>query len=609
MEFRNDIQGLRALAVLFVFIFHLSSSSLPGGFIGVDMFFVISGYLISKIVLSKLKENKFSLLQFYISRIKRIVPAYFFLLIAIYISFLFIYLSADLGMFRKAYFWTFLFLSNNYFMNLDDYFGATSSENPFLHTWTLAIEMQFYLLLPILLLLVRKIKILTWTLVTMIVVLIGYSTYEILIGNKSNMYYSLLSRSPEFLVGVLLSIMRLEENKIIKEHSTLLTCLGLLGLGACIFFLHDSSPFPGATSLLPCLSVGIILISPNNFINVKILSQTALKYVGKISYSIYLWHWPIMAFYRYHNNRYTFTFNESITIIFLTVVASLLSYYVIEKKMRRLNGYSFYIPVTVMAVGNIVMIYTSVTVKNRVSNIPIEYTAPQFGMDSHGKYFKKVGIHGDNHTDEKRIVLLGDSHALTFKPYLDELGKSNFFSFRTVTNNNIPTIPFLTRKEIPQNDRWNIYKQLSPYIKNEVDSADVIIILFSNAGSRWVSPLQKMFANLKGHQKVLVLPDYPSIDRHPVRVNKSHLKDKNKDQRYKLTYKVTDSQIINLINSNPNVRYVDFSKFKDFFSDAPFYNDTLMYYDKSHLNYFGSVKYAKYSGSEFMKNLKWALEE
>src|SRR5690606_37753147 len=133
--------------------------------------------------------------------------------------------------------------------------------------------------------------------------------------------------------------------------------------------------------------------------------------------------------------------------------------------------------------------------------------------------------------------------------------------FRTITNNNIPSIPFLTKKEIPQNDRWKIYNRLSPYIKNEVDSADAIIILFSSAGSKWLSPLKKMFTNLKDHQKVLILPHYPSIDRHPVRTNKSYIKDKNRNQHYKVTFKATDAKLMSLINSIPNVRYIDLSKF------------------------------------------------
>lgn len=316
-----------------------------------------------------------------------------------------------------------------------------------------------------------------------------------------------------------------------------------------------------------------------------------------------------MAFYRYHNNRYSFTFNESVITIFLTIIASLLSYYVIERKMRTLNGYNFYIPLAVIAVINSIMIYTSVTVKNKLSHIPIEYTAPQLGIDSHGKYFKKVGIYGAEHYNGKRILFLGDSHALTFKPYLHELGKSNFFSFRTITNDGVPAIPWLTKKEIPENYRWHIYNKLSSYIKSEVDDSDIIIIYFAGSGSKWITPLQTMFKNLKKHQKVLVLSDYPSVDKNPVRLNKSFIKDKANPQGYQITYKETDPKIMELIDSNPNIRYIDFSKFTDFFYDAPFYNDTLIYYDKSHLNHFGSVKYAKYSGSEFMKILKWALEE
>src|SRR5690606_30847867 len=126
---------------------------------------------------------------------------------------------------------------------------------------------------------------------------------------------------------------------------------------------------------------------------------------------------------------------------------------------------------------------------------------------------------------------------------------------------------------------------------------------------KWVDALQKMFGNLKKNQKVLVLSDYPAVDKNPVRLNRSFIKDKTKRQEYQMIYKQTDTEIIELINSSPNVRYVDFSRFTDFFSDAPFHNDTLMYYDGSHLNYFGSVKYAKYSGSEFMENLDWALGE
>ncbi|WP_448636327.1 acyltransferase family protein [Pedobacter panaciterrae] len=207
MEFRNDIQGLRAIAVLLVFTFHLSPQILPGGFIGVDIFFVISGYLISSIVLHKIDNNKFSLLDFYYGRIKRIVPAYLVLLIALAAISAFIFVPSDIAGLRKGLFWSAIFNSNNYFATLDNYFGASSNENPILHTWTLAVEMQFYLFLPILLLFIKNKKILILTLTIITLIFLGYGTFEVLSNNKGSMYYSLLARSPEFFIGVLATLL------------------------------------------------------------------------------------------------------------------------------------------------------------------------------------------------------------------------------------------------------------------------------------------------------------------------------------------------------------------------------------------------------------------
>lgn len=158
MNFRKDIQGLRALAVLFVLFFHLNPNWLPGGFIGVDIFFVISGFLMASIVQHKEKKGTFSLSDFYYKRIRRIVPAYYLLLAVIAICSIFVYIGPDIRTIRLNYFWAFLFNSNNYLASASNYFGASSVENPFLHTWTLALEMQFYLLLPLFFILFLKKK-------------------------------------------------------------------------------------------------------------------------------------------------------------------------------------------------------------------------------------------------------------------------------------------------------------------------------------------------------------------------------------------------------------------------------------------------------------------
>lgn len=231
MGYRLDIQGLRALAVIFVFLFHLNHNFLPGGFIGVDIFFVVSGFLISSITLHKLKKNEFSFTDFYTKRIKRIVPAYYFMLAIVMLLGAWVFIPSDLGKFKSSVLQTLLFNSNNYFASLDDYFGAKSTEFPLLHTWSLAIEMQFYLLLPIFLFLIKR-KFLLPVIMILIFTLSIYAQLNIAQwNNKQSMYFSLIARIPEFLTGTVFAI--LIQQKFLKSlinHSTSLALIGFFAI-------------------------------------------------------------------------------------------------------------------------------------------------------------------------------------------------------------------------------------------------------------------------------------------------------------------------------------------------------------------------------------------
>ncbi|WP_185218344.1 acyltransferase family protein [Sphingobacterium mizutaii] len=600
MNFRNDIQGLRAIAVLFVLIFHLSDSYLPGGFIGVDIFFVISGYLISKVVKSKIQKGNFVLWDFYFGRIKRIIPAYYFMLIICWILFLFVYAPSDIGKFKLGHFWTFLFNSNNHFAKADDYFGASSNENPFLHTWTLSVEMQFYLFLPILLLMIRNIKMLLIVLTAATLCLIGYSTYEIYIGNKSLMYFSLLSRSSEFFFGVIAAISNIENKKITKNNSLILSFLGLLLVIVSAIIFNESSLFPGIAAVLPCLGTVLILIAYNNKLN-QYISNKYFVYLGEISYSVYLWHWPIMAFYRYYTQRYEFTITESFVLLTLTFVASILSYYLIEKPFRSLKGMKFYLPFGGLITANVLMVYFISPAKLKMSNIPAEYIYPQIGVKSHSSDFKNVEVFGKKNAKSKRILFLGDSHALTLKPFLDTIGKKNNFEFRTITNNVYPTIPFIETLQVENEGRRKIIWKLKPIIEKEFKNSQIIILSFySKEGERWIKPLKLLTENL-GQKKLIILSDYPSLDKNPVRVNKDFIKNVNNHNKYKKEFNPMPTSILNIIKGHENIKYVDFSINNDFFNDSPFYHDTLMYYDKSHLNKFGAIKYAEINEKIFMQ--------
>lgn len=607
MQYRNDIQGLRAIAVLLVLIFHISNSWLPGGFIGVDVFFVISGFLITKIITSKIKKGTFSLKQFYASRIKRIVPAYYFLLICTAIVFLYIFMMPDLANFRLTYFWALVFNSNYYFSTVDNYFGFSSNENPLLHTWTLGVEMQFYVFLP-LLLLIKNRKVISALLILLVLVLFSYATIEIYNGNKGLMYFSLLARTPEFLIGSLIAISNLERNKTIHRYRNVFSIIGFFGLIISAFLITEESFFPGVGVLPPILFSGLLLCTHDSVFN-NILSKKIPVYIGELSYSIYLWHWPVISFIRYYNASYDLSNSEIGLVLFVTIVGSLISYYGIEKPLRFKNGFRLYLPLFILISVNLVLIYYLVPLKRLNTLIfPQQFLYPKEFIKSHGLTFEKVENIGDENYKGKKILLIGDSHAHIFKTYLDKLGKKEKFSMRTITNSYIPNFPDLIEtEELKSNVKYQKYKTtLQKKVIKEIDFADVVIVMVYGDGQKWVANLENL---AKMHdKKILFIKDYPHLGINPVRVNRDYIKNKNKDYHYTIERLSVPTSIRKLSNTNKNFKIVEFTNEKFFFKDAPFLSDTLIYSDQNHLNYYGSNRYADFTGNEFMKYLNWAIK-
>lgn len=604
MEYRTDIQGLRALAVLFVFIFHISSTFLPGGFIGVDIFFVISGYLVSSIILNKLENKKFSLIAFYESRLKRIVPAYFFLLLVVSIVAAFLFISTDIYAFRKLFFWSLIFNSNNYFATLDTYFGAKSIENPLLHTWTLAVEMQFYLILPLLLLVFKRKRTLNIILSIVILAFLSYSTYSISVGNKSLMYFSLLSRIPEFLLGVVAASSTIRSNNFIKKNSFFLSSVGLGMLVVCAFVYNEHTAFPGLAALVPCLGTLLILISSNNSIN-NFFSNKVLVYLGEISYSIYLWHWPIMAFIRYMNDSPELTLYEMLWTIVLSAVLSLVSYYLIERSFRYCKGFRFYLPLGTLSALTALMVVLCIEISKKNQSGNIMYFFPSFGNDSHGKTFKNVGHYGDT-TANAKVLLIGDSHAHAIKKTFDIIGKRNSISINTITNDAYPTIPGLDKKIFREVKYYDQYIELCKHVQKELKFNDVIIFKFSSDGQLYREAILNFVKSLKPSQKVIIISDFPTFNKNPAKVNRHFVKQKNRVQNYIASFIKVNDSLLKELSLYKNVKYLDFTKSKAF-ATAPFYNDTLMYYDSAHLNAYGASKYAFEEEKNIVNMLKWGL--
>ncbi len=614
MEYRKDIQGLRAIAVLFVWLFHLNSNILPGGFIGVDIFFVVSGFLITSIVLNQKENNKFSFSKFYFSRIRRIVPAYYIFLLAISCLTIYLYIPVDVSEYTRRLFHSIMFNSNNYFASLDNYFGASSSENPLLHTWTLAIEMQFYFVLPFVIILLNKKKSFIFSII-LFISLLTYGQYQISIGNDNLMYFSLLARSPEFLIGVILSLMlSLYKNKITldKKTQSVLGFLGSIILVVSAVLINENSTFPGLLAIIPCLGAILILWNKDGIIN-KWLSNKALVYFGELSYSIYLWHWGFLALMRYHTMNYTLTMSQYLIVITLTLICSVLSYYLIENTFRRLKIKSFVLKFSIIPIFLVLGIAVTrfYYIPSQSKNYPEYLTTPKpFGLDNYGKYTKDI-IQGEI-ASRDTLLLIGNSFGLVMKPFVEHVGKEYNFCFRSVTNTSYPPIPGISDSVFSNQGEIQKYNMLCDTVLSKAVNSKVILIstTFHNKKltDQYTSALKTLLSSLRSDQHIILLSGFPiladcehsEINKDLLRITKSVYLPTAEVKKMDYSFCQPSNDLLSLIEMNDNIHYLDLSD-SSAFKNAPFYNDTIMYYDRFHINYYGAIKYAEHSGDKLGK--------
>ncbi|MFN1219549.1 acyltransferase family protein [Chryseobacterium kwangjuense] len=598
MLFRNDIQGIRGLAFLLVFIFHLNYNWLPGGFIGVDIFFVISGFLMTSIIIEQKDRSAFSFYDFYLRRLKRIFPAYlFFIIITAAVGF-FIYLDRDFWMFQKSVGTSALFISNILFSRGDSYFGSRLEDNPFLHTWSLAIEMQFYLLLPLILIFIKR-KYLTAVILLLIIVLTAYTDISMYMTNENSAkYFSLAARMPEFLVGSFFSLRFKNKIDLGKIRNNIISSVSLIVLVLSAFLIDKNTFFPGTIALIPTVATAGLLVIGDNFIS-DFFAGKIPTYIGETSYSLYLWHWPIIAFIRYRNDDYFLSVNEVLFICILTFVLARFSYSFIENYFRRKDNSKFY---RYAGLGFVLLVLLTVFLPKVavINKIPEVYTSPSFGVKSHDQ--KRTEVFGDKHSKNNKILLVGDSHALAIKPFLDYIGKRNDFSFTTITTSGLPALRGIKRSEIPSYG-MKFYDFSQQFVKITEQSINRNTIILINCSS-FIGPksiyqsVKKMADTLKSGQKMVVFATFPSVDRDPVKINRDFIK--KTSRKFKVSVRDDNKAALKqLAATNKNVYFYDLSKSK-VFKNAPFYKDTLMYYNRTHINDYGSVTLSKDLEKDFM---------
>ena len=331
--YRDEIDTLRSIAVIAVIIFHYFPKILPGGYLGVDLFFVISGFVISYQIYKNFNNNNFSFKNFYLKRIRRILPATFFLLIVCSILSSYLFVLSDLIAFSKSLFFSLTFTSNIYFWLTGGYFTTNDELKPLLHLWSLSIEEQFYIFFSIIFLIFLKFiknkKTLFFIIFLISLISFVLNYFLIKLGGSNPAFFLLPTRIWNFGFGVLAMIFFVNNKK--KSHSNLELIIfsGLMVAG----FFTEIKNFPRGSLVIFSTAYLLSKNFKNNELISKIYFNPILKKIGLMSFSLYLWHWPFLVYFKYYY-IYEVPLLLKIFSIILMLLFSILSFYFVEKKFR-----------------------------------------------------------------------------------------------------------------------------------------------------------------------------------------------------------------------------------------------------------------------------------
>lgn len=429
---RRDIDGLRALAVIPVVLYHFGFGAFSGGFVGVDIFFVISGFLITSIIFREINAGRFSFVDFWARRARRILPALSVVLLACLVVGWLLLTPKDFSQLGRAVRYQATFMSNILFMRQDGYFNPASDFKPLLHTWSLSVEEQYYLFFPMLMVvLTRFFK--HWRIALFGVLLLSFGLNVWVINrNPDAAFFLLPMRAWELLCGAMLAVVPSPVSRFIPWVYEAVSGLGLLSVLCAMFALDKFTQFPGWAALLPVLgTVAIIWGNGHRQTGVaRLLSHPAMVGVGLISYSLYLWHWPVFV-YANAVSVDAMSWGESLLWIVLCVVLAVLSWKFVELPFRDRRLLAGKKPILVGGLAAIVVLATVGQVIRSANGIPSrlsgqaktyadsrEWQAGQLQclMDSDSKEPKKVCRFGPDRQDSPALLIWGDSHAAHLLP-------------------------------------------------------------------------------------------------------------------------------------------------------------------------------------------------
>lgn len=428
--YRSDIDGLRAVAVVPVVLFHAGFSTFSGGYVGVDVFYVISGYLITSIICEEIERDRFTIVGFYERRIRRIFPALFAVVIAASILATILFLPGDFKDFGQSALSTVFFASNILFWLKSGYFDGSSWIKPLLHTWSLAVEEQFYIFYPLYLVAIQRFfnrKFIPWT-IAVLVVSLCLSVYA-LPRWPSATFYLAPARAWELSIGSLLALRAFPPIPNDRWRDAL-SLLGLAAIAWAVFTFSAATPFPGLHALFPCIGAGLIIYAGQSHSSLvgRVLSVRALVFTGLISYSLYLWHWPLLVFAKYYLLR-DLTLAETLGVLAASLALSIACWRFIERPFRGRSGVLKHGPLFAAAAGVMGLVAAFGLVAHRTGGLPARLPAEVVKLESTGKdrntyrdrclYLNRAEIDAGRLCDVKigaseaapSFIVWGDSHA------------------------------------------------------------------------------------------------------------------------------------------------------------------------------------------------------
>lgn len=442
MNYRPDIDGLRAVAVLPVVFYHAGFSGPSGGFIGVDVFFVLSGFLITSIVAREITEGQFSLISFYERRARRILPALTVVIFASLVIGWFVMLPTEMKSLGQSAFATAFFLSNVYFTLTLDYFAQAAEFAPLLHTWSLAVEEQFYLFFPPLLMLLFWWR---WWRPLWIVAglsLLSFTAAEMILSSRPDwVFYLIPFRAWELGAGAMLALasLRPPQRRVVRE---VLAATGFFAILIPVFVFDSSMPFPAMAAVPPVFGAALLIwigAHGGGSIVSALLSGRTLVWIGLISYSLYLWHWPILAFLRIVLDTAVLPMPIATTAVAVSIALAWLSYRFVERPFRmhpsRGLGRNSIFAVSALSLAVVTGAGWILHVSDGFpARLPAAVTAmAAFASDQNARReecFKRAPSEGlcaigspPGEDEDVDFLFWGDSHADAFMPGMDRAAK------------------------------------------------------------------------------------------------------------------------------------------------------------------------------------------